>query len=213
MASNALKANIIIHSCAITSAVAAGAWASIPIIGPFGIIVGLDTLFLTPLTIGMVIYIGKLFGHSYKYSSLMASVGQIIGMVLGIQIARGLLSLVPILGTGINATVAFGLQETIGWGAFLLLDKGGDIKDLMEFIKGNKNVIKNKVKEEKKNAEKIKQKINTLPPADKLRYDSLTDQINKLIKKLSDKNITDNEKDSIQELIIKLQGEINNLLE
>jgi uncharacterized protein (DUF697 family) len=99
MASKAIKANIAIHTCAATSAVAAGAWASIPVVGPLGIVFGLDTFFLTPLTIGMVVYIGKLHGHSYKYSSLMAGVGQVVGMVLGINIARAIASIFTGVGT------------------------------------------------------------------------------------------------------------------
>jgi len=62
-----IKVNVNIHSLAATSAVA-GVWASIPVVGPLRIVFGLDTFFLTPLTVGMVIYIGKLFGHSYKFS-------------------------------------------------------------------------------------------------------------------------------------------------
>ncbi len=57
----------IIHTCAVASAVAAGAWAVIPVVGSLGIVFGLDTAFLTPMTLGMVIYIGKLHGHSYTF--------------------------------------------------------------------------------------------------------------------------------------------------
>ena len=112
MGDKELKAHAIIHTCAITSAIAAGAYSAIPVVGPLGIIVGLDTAFLTPLTIGMVIYIGKLFGHSYSFSTIMAGVSQVVGMVLGLNILRGVLSIIPGAGSIANAAITFSLQET-----------------------------------------------------------------------------------------------------
>ncbi len=200
MASKALKANIVIHTCAVTSAVAAGAWASIPLIGAFGIIFGLDTLFLTPMTIGMVIYIGKLHGHSYKYAELMAGVGQVIGMVLGINVARALAALVPGWGTGLNAAIAFGLQETIGWGAYLLLERGGKIENLGEFIRDNEDDIKKTIKQEKANAEKVEQAISHLPPDKKAEYDNLKSQFER-------KNLSKAQKIEIQEKMIRIVEE------
>jgi len=104
MTAKVLKANIAIHTCAVVSAVAAGAWSSIPMIGFLGIVFGVDTVFLTPMTIGMVIYIGRLHGRSYQEADLYAGVGQVIGMILGINVARAISSLVPGWGTALNAS-------------------------------------------------------------------------------------------------------------
>jgi uncharacterized protein (DUF697 family) len=197
MGDKELKAHAIIHTCAITSAIAAGAYSAIPVVGPLGIIVGLDTAFLTPLTIGMVIYIGKLFGHSYSFSTVMAGVGQVVGMVLGLTILRGVLSIIPGVGSIANAAITFSLQETIGWGAFMLLDSGGDIQNLGQYIKSNKDDINEKVKREKKNKEEVERLIKNLPPEKKQRYDLL-------IKKISDPGLSEKERANAMEESIKL---------
>jgi len=170
MAGKLVKANIAIHTCAVTSAVAAGAWSLIPIVGAVGIIVGLDTIFLTPMTIGMVIYIGKLHGQTFTYSSMAAGLGQFIGMVLGVNIARSLATIVPGWGTVLNATIAAGLQETIGWGAYLLLEDGGDIKNLKEYIQSNRGDINKTKEEQSKNSQKIKSAIKKLSEDNRKRY-------------------------------------------
>lgn len=192
-----LKANIAIHTCASVSAVAAGAWASIPVVGAAGIILGADTLFLTPLTIGMVIYIGKLHGHTFTYSSIMAGVGQVIGMVLGVNAARALTALLPGWGTGVNAVLAAGLQETIGWGAYMLLEEGGDINELGDFIKNRRDDIDAMKEKESKNAEKIRRAIENLPEDQRRRYNYLEEQIKR-------KDISDSGKASYQEEMIQI---------
>ena len=200
MASKTLKANVAIHTCAATSAIAAGAWASIPIIGAAGIILGADTLFLTPMTIGMVIYIGKLHGHTYTYSSVMAGVGQVVGMVLGVNIARGLTALIPGWGTGVNAVVAAGLQETIGWGAYMLLEEGGDIDDLTDFVKNRRADIDARSEQEKHNEENIKKAIEDLPPEKQKRYQYLEEQMKR-------KDVSDAKKAEYQEEMIAIVDE------
>lgn len=200
MSKKVLKANIAIHTCATTSAVAAGAWASIPIIGAAGIVLGADTLFLTPMTIGMVIYVGKLHGHTFTYSSVMAGVGQVVGMVLGVNVARGLASLIPGVGTGINAVVAAGLQETIGWGAYLLLEEGGNIDDLGDFIKHRRTDIDERKEKEKRNAEKVKRAIEALPDDKKRRYRYLEEQMKR-------KDVSNSKKAEYQEEMIKIIDE------
>jgi len=197
MAGKVLKANIAIHTCASVSAVAAGAWASIPVVGAAGIILGADTLFLTPLTIGMVIYIGKLHGHTFTYSSIMAGVGQVIGMVLGVNAARALTALLPGWGTGVNAVLAAGLQETIGWGAYMLLEEGGDINELGDFIKNRRDDIDAMKEKESKNAEKIRRAIENLPEDQRRRYNYLEEQIKR-------KDISDSGKASYQEEMIQI---------
>lgn len=200
MASKAFKANVAIHTCAATSAVAAGAWASIPIVGAAGIILGADTFFLTPMTIGMVIYIGKLHGHTFTYASMMAGVGQVVGMVLGVNIARGLAALIPGLGTGINAVVAAGLQETIGWGAYMLLEEGGEIDNLADFVKSRRFDIDARSEQEKRNEEKIKNAIEDLPPEKKKRYRYLEEQMKR-------KDVSDATKAEYQEEMIAIVAE------
>jgi uncharacterized protein (DUF697 family) len=120
------SAHLIIHSCAAASATAAGAWSAIPFAGPFSMMVGADTPVLASITAGMVVSLGKLFGQSLTKGAAMGVVGNLLGLVFGVNIARGLMSLIPGAGTMINAATTATLQETIGWAFFYIFDEGKD---------------------------------------------------------------------------------------
>jgi len=134
------SAHLIIHGVAAASATAAGAWASIPIVGPFSIIVGADTPVLASLTAGMVVSLGKLFGHSYTKGAVMGVVGNLVGLVFGVNIARGLAAIIPGPGTAINAGTAATLQEAIGWAFYTIFKEGRDplnmsAEEIFEYVK------------------------------------------------------------------------------
>ena len=79
----------------------------------------------------------------------------------------------------------------------MLLDSGGDIQNLREYIKSNKDDINEKVKREKKNKEEVERLIKNLPPEKKQRYDLL-------IKKFSDQSISEKERAEAMEESLKL---------
>ncbi len=56
----------------------------------------------------------------------MGVVGNLIGLVFGVNIARGLASLLPGAGSAINAATTASLQEAIGWAFFYIFDEGKD---------------------------------------------------------------------------------------
>lgn len=137
------SAHLIIHGVATASAAAAGTWSSIPILGPFSIMVGADTPVLASLTAGMVVSLGQLFGHSYSEGSVMAVVGNLIGLVFGVNIARGLAAFIPGAGGAINAGTAFALQECIGWAFYTIFKEGRDpvqmsAQEIFEYVKREK---------------------------------------------------------------------------
>jgi len=116
------SAHQIIHGCTVASAAAAGAWASVPILGPFGM--GADTPVLASLTAGMIVGLGELFGHPITQKSALAVAANLFGLVFGTQLARGLASLIPGVGTVANAAAVYNLQEAIGWAIFYAFDEG-----------------------------------------------------------------------------------------
>ena len=114
--------------------------------------------------------------------------------------ARGLTALVPGWGTGINAVLAAGLQETIGWGAYMLLEEGGDINELGDFIKNRRDDIDEKRQQESKNAERLKKAIESLPEDRRRRYNHLEEQIKR-------KDISGSIKAECQEEMIQIIDE------
>lgn len=120
------SAHIIIHSCAAASATAAAAWSAVPIVGPFSVTVGADTPVLASLTAGMVVALGKLFGKTYTTGAVMGVVSNLIGLVFGVNIARGILSVIPGIGSAANAATTATLQEAVGWAFFYIFDDGKD---------------------------------------------------------------------------------------
>lgn len=120
------KAHLIIHGCAAASAAAAAAWSSVPVVGPFSIVVGADSPVLISLAGGMIVGLGALFGHDIQKATAMSTLGTIAGFVFGISIVKGLLSFIPGAGTIICTTTAAGVQEIIGWAFYNIFKEGKD---------------------------------------------------------------------------------------
>ncbi|QBO37156.1 DUF697 domain-containing protein [Periweissella cryptocerci] len=86
------------------SSIAAAGVGAAPI--PF-----VDALPITALQINMIIQIGKVFDQYIAKSALMG-----ITQALAVTAAgRGVVALVPVVGWGVNATVAGALTEALGW--------------------------------------------------------------------------------------------------
>lgn len=90
----------IIHSSSIAAA-GVGA-APIPLV---------DALPITAIQINMIIQIGKAFDQYIAKSALMG-----VTQALAVTAAgRGVVALIPVVGWGVNATVAGALTEALGW--------------------------------------------------------------------------------------------------
>jgi DNA-binding ferritin-like protein (Dps family) len=79
----------------------------------------------------------------------------------------------------------------------MLLEEGGDIADLGNFIKNRGSDIEAKKKQEKAKSEEIKKKIENLPPDKKQRYRDLESQLKK-------QGISAEKKAEIQEEMINI---------
>jgi uncharacterized protein (DUF697 family) len=95
------KAGKIIH----TAAIAAAAAGAIPI--PFS-----DAIIITPIQLGMVAGLAINYGMPYKAIETM--IGPVIAEELGVLTAGELTKLIPVIGSVIQATVAFALTEALG---------------------------------------------------------------------------------------------------
>jgi len=184
------KAHLIIHSFATAAATWSAGTALIPIAGPLLA----DTTGLTLITIGMTYSLVGLFGRTIDEGSLFSFGSVIIGFVFGTTILKCATSIFPIVSSAINATITFGLHETIGWGIYCILNDGKDPTKLSKSeIKSYINKGKIKAKEEKELYENIMKNIPN----------NVREQIERLQKKLADENLSKSQKQDIMDEIQK----------
>jgi uncharacterized protein (DUF697 family) len=194
MASESQKtsAHVIIHSSAIAAATWSGGWAILPGAGVIG-----DTAGNIVITAAMAYALGNVFNRKTQESSIMAFVTIVLRQGLVQVVVKGVLSFIPILGSASNATISFTTMEVIGWSLFLIYDAGKDPGSL------SKEEIASFLQRGKTYAEEVKRSgkyawLDDLPPHIKVQYDYLT-------KKLSDRNLSNEERQAtlkeIEELI------------
>jgi uncharacterized protein (DUF697 family) len=103
----------IVHWAAIATAIAAAAFAQ-------SAWFGFATVFLTPITVWMIISIGTLFGKKYEESALWSVFGFACGAAGAIVLARAFFGLFPLGGNLANAGIAVCVTEALGWGAYTI---------------------------------------------------------------------------------------------
>jgi uncharacterized protein (DUF697 family) len=188
---NKSKANIIIHSYSIGSATWSALTSVIPVIGP-----GLgDSLGLTAITMAMAHSLAALFGKKLNSSIILSLGSLILSSSVGFSSLRAAISVFHGIGSIINAAITFSLQEATGWGLYLFLALGGDLKniskeDLKAYIARGKVMAKQE-------QENYKQMLNQLSP-------DIRDKVEQLQRKLADLHLSDHEREKIIEEIDEL---------
>lgn len=178
------KGHVIIHSFAVGAATWSALTAWIPVVGP-----GLgDTAGLTAITIAMTYSLAGLFNKKLEEGSMWAFGAVVVGTVFGTSLLKASISLVPILGSAVNATITFALHEATGWALYLIFEEGKDPtklskKELKDYIKKGKE----KAKQERDEYEEM---TKNLTPEEKVHLE-------KLQKSLGDKEITEEKRNAI----------------
>ena len=184
-------AAIIIGTFASLAAAWSGATAYIPVAGPLLA----DTAGLTLLTVAMAYSLSALYKRDMTTASLTAFGSVAVGFIAGSLVLRVGASLIPIWGSGVNATTTFVLHAAIGWALVEVFEAGKSIDDLsasewMELFKNNKE----KAKREK---EKYEAALEKLP-------DSVASKVESLKKKLGNRRLSDFERDEIIRKIVAI---------
>jgi uncharacterized protein (DUF697 family) len=115
------SAHLIIHTVAVSASITSAVFATAPVLGVAG-----DTAMLTTLTVAMTMMLGHLFGKEITHKGAFSVGAVAVGWTVGTSLAKVGLSLFPVAGSAINATITFGLHEAIGWGLFLIFEAGLD---------------------------------------------------------------------------------------
>ena len=170
---------IIINGFAASQAVAAAVLAP-TIIG--------DEVALTALTAAMILSIGKgVFKKPLFRGVVLAWLGRNIGIYLGSRALAMTVKWIPGVGSSANATIAFFVTQAVGWTVFLIFKDDKNLDELSS----------EEVKEYQRRAKKmekpdVKKWISRITPDEKEEYETL-------VKKLKNKDLSDNERDSIVE--------------
>ncbi len=108
------KCHTIIHTASVSCGGVGAGLAQVPLS---------DTTIITPIQIGMIIAIGNVFGKTIPESLAKGFLAKFLGQMLGKGVANVLVGWIPGIGNAINASVAAGLTETIGWAAAKMFDE------------------------------------------------------------------------------------------
>ena len=100
------KCNAIIHGAALATGSAGAGLAQIPLS---------DSALITPIQIGMIIALGKVFEQEITESVATSILAGIIAPFVGRSVSQVVFGWVPLLGNAVNATTAASLTELIGW--------------------------------------------------------------------------------------------------
>lgn len=101
-----VKCSAIIHGAALATGSAGAGLAQIPLS---------DSALITPIQIGMIIALGKVFEQEITESVATSILAGIIAPFVGRSVSQVAFGWVPLLGNAVNATTAASLTELIGW--------------------------------------------------------------------------------------------------
>lgn len=161
------EASLIIHGFATAHGAVALALANT--------VVG-DTAVLTALTVTMITQLARLFDLRFDRSASVALLAQTVSQVGGVYLLSRLVSWMPGLGNWLNASVAFGLTQAIGWTAYHFFEAGARSGDL--------RITREKVRAARRDARREplqrQDALEQLAAADRRQYHSLEGRLRNL---------------------------------
>lgn len=102
------KCHTIIHGAAVAAGGAGSGLAQVPMA---------DSAIITPIQIGMIIALGKVFDQKITKSAANAILSGMVASFAGRTASQLLVGWLPFVGNAINATTAASLTELVGWNA------------------------------------------------------------------------------------------------
>lgn len=109
------KCNVIIHGASVAAGGVGTGLAQVPLA---------DNALITPIQIGMIIALGKVFDQDMTKSAASAILGSAAATFVGRGLSQLLVGWIPVVGNVINTATAAGITEAIGWMAVDNFSKG-----------------------------------------------------------------------------------------
>ncbi len=101
-----IACNAIIHSASVSAGGVGAGLAQLPLA---------DSALITPIQIGMIIALGKVFKQEISKAAAKAILGGAAAAFAGRGISQLLVGWVPVVGNVINTATAAGITEAVGW--------------------------------------------------------------------------------------------------
>ena len=102
------KCHTIIHGAAVAAGGAGSGLAQVPMA---------DSAIITPIQIGMIIALGKVFDQKITKSAANAILSGMVASFAGRTASQLLVGWLPLVGNAVNAATAASLTELVGWNA------------------------------------------------------------------------------------------------
>lgn len=107
------KVHAVIHTAASTAATVGAGLAQIP---------GSDNAVITPIQLAMIQSIGSIYGVEMSKSAALSALSAASAGIAGRGISQYLVGWIPGYGNAINASTAFAITESIGWGTHAMFE-------------------------------------------------------------------------------------------
>jgi uncharacterized protein (DUF697 family) len=144
-----------------------GAWGTVPVLG------------ITADTPGLITICGTMGGllaqaHGRRFSEIGWNAAAVAAMqyFAGALVIKWLSSLVPVVGTVVNATVSLATVEAAGWAFHFILDDG---KDPNSMSKGEMKDYFRRGREKQKQEKSVQ--LDDLSPEDRSHYERLSKEL------------------------------------
>lgn len=109
------ECHAIIHGASVLAGGVGAGLAQIP---------GSDSAIITPIQLTMTISLGKVFGKTISEASAKSAIGTVSATLVGRTASQVLVGWIPGIGNAINATIAAGITEALGWMIAKEFDEG-----------------------------------------------------------------------------------------
>lgn len=173
------RTGVLIHVFAVASSSIAFSWLSQTVVG--------DEVAITDLVIAMITSVAKSKGKNWSYNQSRSFLGLFIGKYIGIRSATFIVKWIPLLGNGVNSKVTQFTTEVLGWATYLFVTEHDF--DSISFLSDEdidklwENARETKGREQNDS----RTSYNRINAHDKKKLE-------KIIRKLLNKNLTDEER-------------------
>lgn len=184
------KCNAIIHSASTAAGTAGAGLAQIPMA---------DSALITPIQIGMIVALGKVFNQKISKTAAQAIISGASASLIGRGLSQILVGWVPVVGNVVNTATAAGITEAIGWIAVDNFSKNQYIDIINanpEDDSDSEDDVKDSVVDEDEYLQDLKNRMRAFinnekdkKGADREEYNALFNEVEKIIDDVDDEEL------------------------
>ncbi len=162
-----------------------------------------DNVAITPIQVGMIIALGKVFGLSITKSAARGIISGAGAALIGRGVSQVLWGWIPFVGNAINTATAAGLTEAIGWMAVDQFARESANESSTIKMASNPTNSTDSPNEQVPDDDDLKNRIEVFLSGNRTSIDN-KEELDQLIKEIENIVSTSQEDDELMEMYFKL---------